>query len=158
MHKLLLAAAFTLLPVSAQAQDWYLAGANRDQSAVVMIDKDSIRTKGQRYPSAQILFVMRSDLDGAAALGILMEVDCSGHRRQGLEGRAYDLSGALLRSVGAENDWSPIQPGSLFEPVEAHLCRGTPILGTRSFGSALPIASMRYSLIVTPRPSEGVTP
>ncbi|MCW3849078.1 hypothetical protein OF829_17705 [Sphingomonas sp. LB-2] len=143
MHKLLLAAALTLFPAAAHAEDWVLVSVAESRMGAFFVDVDSIETDGA-IRSGRVLAVLRLDDHGRAAALSPISFDCKGRRRMIGEGDDYDINGAVVRHTEPAT-WRDIQPGTTYEELLEMVCGEKPF-GDRHFGSKPPIGEGRALL------------
>ena len=143
--KTMLAAALLATPFhAAPARDWRFAGQIPGH-VMVFVDINSLETGARPYPKAWTLMVMAEDEDRYAALGALIEYDCEGHRRHGIEAAGYSAEGEVLQTAGVENRWNPQNQSHVLWHAEEVIC-GRRTLTGKSYGAGVPIAEGRAIL------------
>lgn len=131
----------------AAAADWYLTSESAYATNVSFVDRDSIRASGS-FGRAQLYMVMaEADENGAAAIDVLVEYDCSEPRRRFMRLVAFDEAGRRLHDVPGSRTWAPVVPGSQESVSRDFACSGGRSLDvSASYGAAYPFARARALL------------
>jgi hypothetical protein len=142
-------AALTLFGLAgpAAAADWYLTSESAYAANVSFVDKDSILASGN-FRQAQLYMVMaEADENGAAAIDVRMEYDCSEPRRRFLRLVGFDQTGRQLYDSPGSRTWAPIVPGTQDNASRDFACSGGRSLdASASHGAAYPFADARALL------------
>ncbi|HEV7661143.1 MAG TPA: surface-adhesin E family protein [Allosphingosinicella sp.] len=142
-------AALTLLGVAgpAAAADWYLTSESAYATNVIFVDEDSILASGA-FRQARIYMVLaEADEDGASAIDVLMEFDCTEPRRRFLRLVGFNEAERRLYDSPGSRTWAPVVPGTQDKASRDFVCSGGRSLDvSASHGAAYPFAVARALL------------
>lgn len=140
MFKWIAAAALSLTPAAAQAQDWRLASQGDTTGSAFFVDARSIVKTGPNARGTAFL-IMRPD-DGVHAIETVLEFDCGTLSKRVINMRPYDTAEKPGQLYDGSNSWEETPRDTQFAAVGEIFCGNRP-LAERSFGSAPPFAAWR---------------
>jgi surface-adhesin protein E len=96
----------------AAAADWYLTSESAYATNVSFIDKDSILAAGTIRQAQLYMVLAEADDEGAAAIDVRMEYDCSAPRRRFLRLVGFDEAGRQVYDNPGSRIWAPVVRGT----------------------------------------------